>query len=116
MYQNIRVNIVMKMSRILYAMYFFNENNLVFWHKHSFCPEGHNIEYINESDLIKAIKKGTINTWLNWGYYELEGSVIKQYALELGHENPILFGYVLPISFGKINIINDSLMGGTETG
>jgi len=94
---------------------FFYENNLFSGISIPFVQKGI-ISILNESDLIKAIKKGTINTWLNWGYYELEGSVIKQYALELGHENPILFGYVLPISFGRINIINDSLMGGTEQG
>ena len=80
------------------------------------CVKKDGISILNESDLIKTIKNGDINRWLTWGYYESDKSFLKQYTLVLGHENPILFGYVLPISLNKMQIINDSLLGKKEQG
>lgn len=94
---------------------FFYSNNL-------YCSIGipyikkERISILNESDLIKAIKDGTINKWLTWGYYEFDESFLKQYTLVSGHENPILFGYVLPISQNNMLIINDSLLEKREQG
>jgi hypothetical protein len=70
----------------------------------------------NEAELIDAIKNGTINKWLSWGYYNVEGNIIKEYDLIDDHQNPILFGYVLPVHLDKMHIINDTLIARTERG
>ncbi|MDP4290563.1 MAG: hypothetical protein Q8908_05740 [Bacteroidota bacterium] len=70
----------------------------------------------NETELIDAIKNGTINKWLSWGYYKVEGNIIKEYGLTDNHQNPILFGYVLPVHLDRMHIINDTLIARTERG
>ena len=100
-----------------------DEVSYVFYYKNNlFCATGYPIvkkgivSILSESDLKKAIENKTINKWLNWGYYEIKENVINHYVLYLGHENPILFGYVLPIGLNKEHMISDSLLEKSEQG
>ncbi len=65
---------------------------------------------LNEDSIINAIKEGTINDRLGWSYFEIKNKKVLFYGLDEWYENPIIFGYTLPLTFREEIILNDTTL------